>query len=78
MASYLCMLIDYDFWSFQNDFQLEGVEMGSESEIKWISQLLQLSEDWLKQALTMKVTVSHFECIIIVQLYNKSLERRNC
>ena len=32
--------------------------MGSESELKWVSQLLQLSEDWLKQALTMKVTVS--------------------
>ncbi len=48
-------------WQFkiltQNEHQHEGVEMGSESELKWVSQLLQLSEDWLKQALTMKVTV---------------------
>ncbi len=42
----------------QNEHQHEGVEMGSESELKWVSQLLQLSEDWCRQALTMKVTVS--------------------
>ena len=41
-------------------FQIDNhdtVEMGSDAEIKWISHLLELSEDWLKQALTQKVTV---------------------
>ena len=46
--------------AFQNEHQHEGVEMGSESELRWVSQLLQLSEDWLNQALTMKVTVRWF------------------
>ena len=42
-------------------FQIDNhdtVEMGSDAEVKWISHLLDLSEDWLKQALTQKVTVS--------------------
>lgn len=37
--------------------------LGSDAEIKWISHLLQLSEDWLKQALTTKVTVCIINCI---------------
>ena len=32
--------------------------LGSDAEIKWVAHLLDLSEDWLKQALTSKVTVS--------------------
>ena len=43
-------------------FQVENhdtVEMGGTAEVKWISHLLDLSPDWLKQALTQKVTVSH-------------------
>ena len=32
--------------------------MGGDAEVKWISHLLDLSDDWLKQALTQKVTVS--------------------
>ena len=42
-------------------FQVENhdtVEMGGTAEVKWISHLLDLSPDWLKQALTQKVTVS--------------------
>ena len=42
-------------------FQLnnfEGVELGSDSELKWVCHLLRLSEDWLREAVTMKVTVS--------------------
>lgn len=35
----------------------DTVEMGSDAEVKWISHLLELSQDWLKQALTQKVTV---------------------
>lgn len=36
----------------------DTVELGSDAEIKWISYLLDLSDEWLKQALTSKVTVS--------------------
>jgi myosin-15 len=34
------------------------VELGGDAELKWISHLLGLQADWLKQALTSKVTVS--------------------
>ena len=44
------------FW-FQEG-NADRVELGSDAEIRWICHLLQLSEDWLKQALTSKVTVS--------------------
>lgn len=41
-----------------HDSSHDTVLLGNDAEIKWISHLLQLSEDWLKQALTSKVTVS--------------------
>ena len=41
-----------------HDSAHDTVLLGNDAEIKWISHLLQLSEDWLKQALTSKVTVS--------------------
>lgn len=44
--------------TFQDEASHDTVLLGSDAEIKWISHLLQLSEDWLKQALTTKVTVS--------------------
>ncbi|GFO23507.1 unconventional myosin-xv, partial [Plakobranchus ocellatus] len=34
----------------------DRAELGSDAEIKWVAHLLDLSEDWLKQALTSKVT----------------------
>ena len=36
----------------------DTVQLGSDAEIRWVSHLLQLSEEWLKQAVTSKVTVS--------------------
>lgn len=36
----------------------DTAQLGSDAEIKWISHLLELSDEWLKQALTNKVTVS--------------------
>lgn len=35
----------------------EGVEIGSDAEIRWTGHLLQLSVDGIKQALTTKTTV---------------------
>lgn len=42
----------------------EGVEIGSDAEIRWTGHLLQLSVDGIKQALTTKTTVSFFKNII--------------
>lgn len=36
----------------------EGVEIGSDAEIRWTGHLLQLSVDGIKQALTTKTTVT--------------------
>lgn len=36
----------------------EGVEIGSDAEIRWTGHLLQLSVDGIKQALTTKTTVN--------------------
>lgn len=47
---------------FQEDNH-ETAILGSEAEIKWVSHLLMLSDEWLKQALTSKVTVSILENI---------------
>lgn len=44
----------------------DTVELGSDAEIKWISYLLDLSDEWLKQALTSKVTVSLLLAILFV------------
>ncbi|KAK2177934.1 hypothetical protein NP493_569g01006 [Ridgeia piscesae] len=41
----------------QNAHQHEGVEVSSVAEMKWVAYLLELSEDSLKEAFTMKVTV---------------------
>lgn len=35
----------------------EGVEIGSDAEIRWTGHLLQLNVDGIKQALTTKTTV---------------------
>jgi myosin-15 len=36
----------------------EGVEIGSDAEIRWTGHLLHLSPDGIKRALTTKTTVS--------------------
>ena len=36
----------------------EGVEISTDAEIMWVSQLLELPETGVKEAFTMKVTVS--------------------
>jgi myosin-15 len=36
----------------------EGVEMGSDAQVKWVAHLLQLPLDGIEQALTFKMTVS--------------------
>jgi len=36
----------------------EGVEIGSDAEIRWAGHLLQLNVDGIKRSLTMKITVS--------------------
>ena len=36
----------------------EGAALSSKAEVKWVSHLLDLSEAWLEEAITMKVTVS--------------------
>lgn len=38
----------------------EGVEIGSDAEIRWTGHLLQLSVDGIKQALTTKTTVINY------------------
>ena len=38
----------------------EGVEMGSDAEIRWVSHLLQLRVDGIVNALTTKTTVNFF------------------
>ena len=42
----------------------EGVEMGTDAEIKWASHLLQIDEVGIKRALTTKITVSLYELVI--------------
>ena len=39
----------------------EGVEIGSDAEIRWTGHLLHLSPDGIKRALTTKTTVSIFK-----------------
>ena len=52
----------------------DTVEMGSDAEVKWISHLLELSDDWLKQALTQKVTVSFHQPSIDEQCLYRKIE----
>jgi myosin-15 len=37
----------------------EGVEIGSDAEIRWTGHLLHLNPDGIKRALTTKITVCH-------------------
>lgn len=42
----------------------EGVEIGSDAEIRWTGHLLRLDPDGIKQALTTKTTVRY--CLLIM------------
>lgn len=44
----------------------EGVEIGVDAELDWVTRLLDLDKQWLNEALTMKVTV----CICLIRMYN--------
>jgi hypothetical protein len=53
----------------------EGVEMGSDAEIRWVSHLLQLRVDGIVNALTTKTTVNFF---VIAASYQVEWTQMNC
>ncbi|XP_056017857.1 unconventional myosin-XV-like isoform X8 [Ostrea edulis] len=55
----------------------DTVVLGSDAEIKWISHLLQLSEDWLKQALTTKVTETRGDRVLTPYNIDQALDSRD-
>ncbi|XP_060553902.1 unconventional myosin-XV-like isoform X5 [Ruditapes philippinarum] len=55
----------------------DTVEMGSTAEVKWISHLLELSEDWLKQALTQKVTETRGDRVLTPYNIDQALDARD-
>ncbi|KAK6169157.1 hypothetical protein SNE40_020262 [Patella caerulea] len=65
------------FKSVQSENHDNTVELGSEAEIKWISYLLQLSEDWLKQALISKVTEARGDKVYTPYNLDQALDARD-
>ncbi|ELU02236.1 hypothetical protein CAPTEDRAFT_227847 [Capitella teleta] len=65
------------FNKVQNEHHNEGVEVGSDAEIKWISHLLHLSEKWLKEALTMKVMEARSERLLTPLTIDQALDARD-
>ncbi|XP_052263037.1 unconventional myosin-XV-like isoform X3 [Dreissena polymorpha] len=55
----------------------DTVTMGSSGEVKWITHLLELSEDWLKQALTQKVTETRGDKILTPYNIDQALDSRD-
>lgn len=55
----------------------DTVEMGSDAEVKWISHLLELSEDWLRQALTQKVTETRGDRVLTPYNIEQALDARD-
>lgn len=55
----------------------DTVELGSDAEIRWVSHLLQLSEDWLKQALTSKVTEARGDRVVSPYNLDQALDARD-
>ncbi|XP_064594768.1 unconventional myosin-XV-like isoform X2 [Liolophura sinensis] len=55
----------------------DDVEIGSDAEIKWICHLLGLPEDWLKQALTNKVTEARQERVLSPYTIDQALDSRD-
>ncbi|KAK7507605.1 hypothetical protein BaRGS_00001540, partial [Batillaria attramentaria] len=55
----------------------DTVELGSDAEIRWVSHLLQLSEDWLKQALISKVTEARGDRVVSPYNLDQALDARD-
>ncbi|PVD39191.1 hypothetical protein C0Q70_01819 [Pomacea canaliculata] len=55
----------------------ETAILGSEAEIKWVSHLLMLSDEWLKQALTSKVTEARGERVVSPYNLDQALDARD-
>ncbi|ESO87137.1 hypothetical protein LOTGIDRAFT_154633 [Lottia gigantea] len=65
------------FKEISNENNDNTVELGSDAEIKWISHLLQLSEDWLKQSLTSKVTEARGDRVYTAYNLDQALDARD-
>ncbi|XP_075232051.1 unconventional myosin 10A isoform X3 [Lycorma delicatula] len=55
----------------------EGVEIGSDAEIRWTGHLLQLSVDGIKQALTTKTTEARNERLLTALSIDQALDARD-
>ncbi|BFZ03793.1 hypothetical protein BsWGS_06832 [Bradybaena similaris] len=55
----------------------DTVELGSDAEIKWISYLLDLSDEWLKQALISKVTEARGDRVVSPYNLDQALDARD-
>ncbi|KAH9489186.1 Unconventional myosin-XV, partial [Bulinus truncatus] len=55
----------------------DTVELGSDAEIKWVSYMLELSDEWLKQALTSKVTEARGDRISTPYNLDQALDARD-
>ncbi|XP_064096638.1 unconventional myosin-XV-like isoform X3 [Macrobrachium nipponense] len=55
----------------------EGVEIGSEAEIKWASHLLQIDTDGIKRALTTKITEARNERVFTPLNIDQALDARD-
>ncbi|OWF46490.1 unconventional myosin-XV-like isoform X2 [Mizuhopecten yessoensis] len=65
------------FKAIQHDNGPDTVLLGSDAELKWMSHLLQLSEDWLKQALTTKVTETRGDRVLTPFNIEQALDSRD-
>lgn len=65
------------FKKIHDEASHDTVLLGSDAEIKWISHLLQLSEDWLKQALTTKVTETRGDRVLTPYNIDQALDARD-
>ncbi|CAC5409264.1 Unconventional myosin-IXa,Myosin-16,Myosin IB heavy chain,Myosin-2B,Unconventional myosin-Vc,Unconventional myosin-IXb,Unconventional myosin ID,Myosin-6,Unconventional myosin-X,Myosin-15,Myosin-10,Unconventional myosin-Id,Myosin-VIIa,Myosin ID heavy chain,Myosin-1,Myosin-2 heavy chain,Myosin-I heavy chain,Unconventional myosin heavy chain 6,Myosin-J heavy chain,Unconventional myosin-XV,Unconventional myosin-VIIb,Myosin-3,Myosin-2A,Myosin-7,Unconventional myosin-Ia,Myosin-5,Myosin-9,Myosin-4,Myosin IC heavy len=65
------------FFKRVHDSSHDTVLLGNDAEIKWISHLLQLSEDWLKQALTSKVTETRGDRVVSPFNIDQALDSRD-
>lgn len=50
----------------------EGVEMGSDAEVRWVSHLLQLRTDGIVSALTTKTTVKTNSSFLTFSIYTNN------
>ncbi|XP_076459661.1 unconventional myosin-XV-like isoform X2 [Babylonia areolata] len=55
----------------------DKVELGSDAEIRWVSHLLQLSEEWLKQAVLSKITEARGDRVVTPYNLDQALDARD-